>query len=355
MLGTSTTPTGPVYTPEEVALHNTAKSLWISVEGKVYDVSEFMFDHPGGEEFLLQHAGEDVTDVMKDELDHLHSEVAYELLAQYHIGDLVPSGSKPVPTSPFDGLTKRTASSPQLAPAYTSTLGKKEAFIDLTKPMVQQVWKANFSKAHYLKQVHIPRHSKESAPILGGYLEVFTQTPWWVIPIVWIPIITFFLLKSFELNDPFTAIALFAMGIMNWSVIEYSLHRFLFHVDEIMPDNRFAITAHFLLHGVHHYIPMDKMRLVMPPALSITLAIPIYSLYAAFLPTFAVCAPLAAGTITGYVGYDLMHYYLHHGKPYGAHLKEMKTYHLDHHYKDATLGYGITSKFWDRVFGTVLV
>ena len=119
------------------------------------------------------------------------------------------------------------------------------------------------------------------------------------------------------------------------------------------------------------------MRLVMPPALSISLAIPIYSLYAAFLPSFAVTAPLAAGTITGYVGYDLMHCtlclspirsfpgiqitvlhhadYLHHGKPYGAHLKEMKTYHLDHHYKDATLGYGITSKFWDRVFGTVLV
>ncbi|KAJ3041064.1 fatty acid alpha-hydroxylase [Rhizophlyctis rosea] len=320
----------------------------------VYDVSEFMFDHPGGEEYLLQHAGQDVTTVMKDELEHLHSEVAYELLEQYYVGDLVSTEAKAAAIAASGGgLTKRTtAATPS---TYTSLLGKKEAFIDLKRPMLPQVWKANYSKAHYLKQVHIPRHSKESAPIFGGFMEVFTKTPWYVIPIVWVPIIAAFTVKAFQLNDPVTALGLFSLGVVNWSLLEYSLHRFLFHVDELLPDNRYAITLHFLLHGIHHYIPMDKMRLVMPPALAIALAIPIYSSYAAFLPSFGYCAPLAAGTILGYVAYDLTHYYLHHGKPYGSHLKEMKTYHLDHHYKDATLGYGITSKFWDRIFGTVLV
>ena len=47
--------------------------------------------------------------------------------------------------------------------------------------------------------------------------------------------------------------------------------------------------------------------------------------------------------------------YTHHGKPFNAYLKEMKTYHLDHHYKNENMGYGITSKFWDYVFCTVLV
>jgi 4-hydroxysphinganine ceramide fatty acyl 2-hydroxylase len=39
------------------------------------------------------------------------------------------------------------------------------------------------------------------------------------------------------------------------------MHRFLFHVDEWLPDNRWALAAHFLLHGVHHYLPTDRYRL----------------------------------------------------------------------------------------------
>lgn len=44
--------------------------------------------------------------------------------------------------------------------------------------------------------------------------------------------------------------------------------------------------------------------------------------------------------------------YTHHGIPAGGYLKQMKSYHLDHHYKQFNTGFGITSKFWDIVFGT---
>ena len=33
---------------------------------------------------------------------------------------------------------------------------------------------------------------------------------------------------------------------------------------------------------------------------------------------------------------------------------DLKSYHMDHHYKDAENGFGVTSRFWDRVFGTEL-
>lgn len=42
---------------EEVKKHNTAKSLWLVIEGKVYDVTPYSNDHPGGLEIMLQHAG----------------------------------------------------------------------------------------------------------------------------------------------------------------------------------------------------------------------------------------------------------------------------------------------------------
>jgi 4-hydroxysphinganine ceramide fatty acyl 2-hydroxylase len=56
----------------------------------------------------------------------------------------------------------------------------------------------------------------------------------------------------------------------------------------------------------------------------------------------------------GYIMYDVTHYSLHHIR-LPAWLKELKTYHLDHHYKNYELGFGVTSKFWDKVFGTELV
>lgn len=34
------------------------------------------------------------------------------------------------------------------------------------------------------------------------------------------------------------------------------MHRFLFHIDEYLPDHPAALTLHFLLHGIHHYIPV---------------------------------------------------------------------------------------------------
>ncbi|RMD43781.1 hypothetical protein DV735_g1388, partial [Chaetothyriales sp. CBS 134920] len=43
--------------------------------------------------------------------------------------------------------------------------------------------------------------------------------------------------------------------------------RFLFHLDKFLPDHPYALTLHFVLHGIHHYLPMDRYRLVMPPAL----------------------------------------------------------------------------------------
>ncbi|GAB2295144.1 hypothetical protein Dimus_029318 [Dionaea muscipula] len=49
-------------TEEELRTHNKKGDLWISIQGKIYDVSEWVKQHPGGEEPLLNLAGQDVTD-----------------------------------------------------------------------------------------------------------------------------------------------------------------------------------------------------------------------------------------------------------------------------------------------------
>jgi 4-hydroxysphinganine ceramide fatty acyl 2-hydroxylase len=64
----------------------------------------------------------------------------------------------------------------------------------------------------------------------------------------------------------------FALGCVVWTILEYTLHRFLFHLDYYLPDNGVAITLHFLLHGIHHYLPMDKWVSLDRHFLSISLS-----------------------------------------------------------------------------------
>lgn len=63
---------------------------------------------------------------------------------------------------------------------------------------------------------------------------------------------------------------------------------------------------------------------------------------------------IMAGTILGYLCYDMIHYMNHHYDFDCSHLKTMKKYHLIHHYRNGELGFGVSIMFWDRVFGTLL-
>lgn len=50
------------YTIEQVRKHNTTDSCWIIINDKIYDVTSFLGDHPGGKNILLSVGGQDCTD-----------------------------------------------------------------------------------------------------------------------------------------------------------------------------------------------------------------------------------------------------------------------------------------------------
>ncbi|CAM0956461.1 unnamed protein product [Alopecurus aequalis] len=74
-----------VFGFEEVAKHNIAKDCWLVIDGKVYDVTPFMDEHPGGDEVLLAVTGKDAT---SDFEDIGHSESAREMMEKYLIGEI---------------------------------------------------------------------------------------------------------------------------------------------------------------------------------------------------------------------------------------------------------------------------
>jgi 4-hydroxysphinganine ceramide fatty acyl 2-hydroxylase len=91
----------------------------------------------------------------------------------------------------------------------------------------------------------------------------------------------------------------------------------------------------------------------MPPALTVILSVPVFKIaHWCFYPAMAYA--FVGGAFIGYVCYDMIHYYLHHAQVFEIYFKELKRYHVAHHYKNFDSGFGITSKMWDYVFGTVL-
>ncbi|KAE8297046.1 Cytochrome b5 Microsomal cytochrome b5 type A [Larimichthys crocea] len=73
------------YTLEEIRVHNMSNDVWIIINDKVYDITSFLEEHPGGEEVLLEQAGGDATESFEDVG---HSTDAREMLQQYYIGEL---------------------------------------------------------------------------------------------------------------------------------------------------------------------------------------------------------------------------------------------------------------------------
>jgi 4-hydroxysphinganine ceramide fatty acyl 2-hydroxylase len=144
-----------------------------------------------------------------------------------------------------------------------------------------------------------------------------------------------------------TVAGLFLVGVLLWTLLEYLIHRYIFHYE---PKTRLGKRLHYIIHGVHHDYPNDARRLVMPPSISIPLA---FFFYGLFLLIFGRLAPpVFAGLVIGYVCYDMLHYATHHFPMKRGLWLWLKQYHLRHHYKDDQVGYGISSPLWDYVFRT---
>ncbi|RYP84887.1 hypothetical protein DL769_001081 [Monosporascus sp. CRB-8-3] len=82
------------FTYQDIAEHNTKKDLYLVIHDKVYDCTKFVDEHPGGEEVMLDVAGQDATEAFEDVG---HSDEARETLAQLVVGKLKRQPGDPKP------------------------------------------------------------------------------------------------------------------------------------------------------------------------------------------------------------------------------------------------------------------
>ncbi|KAK9474083.1 putative cytochrome b5 [Dipodascopsis tothii] len=123
------------FTYADIESHKTRDDLWMVVHGKVYDVTKFVDEHPGGEEVLVDCGGEDATDAFED---IGHSDEARKVLDDLLVGDLDASekrkSTKAAPTAGSE-ISSEPASAPSFVTILSIVLALVAAYIAYTKYM----------------------------------------------------------------------------------------------------------------------------------------------------------------------------------------------------------------------------
>lgn len=197
-----------------------------------------------------------------------------------------------------------------------------------------------------------PQPTRESPPMFESrFIDQFSRTHWSIVPLVFAPamLACFYGALVRDRLGIAATLATAALGGLAWTLIEYWLHRLLFHWE---PPGAFGQRMHFVLHGVHHKWPRDRYRLVMPTAVSI-------SLFWVFLGTWLLmfgryALAFHAGFSIGYMFYDLSHYYMHHGRPRAEWIRKLRKHHMVHHSPklEHEKKFGVSTTLWDHAFGT---
>lgn len=195
-----------------------------------------------------------------------------------------------------------------------------------------------------------PKNSGGKQLFQNPFLEKLSRTH------ILVPISVFALFASFWIYYGMTSkqlswgvlLATFTIGVLAFTLVEYLVHRYLFH---LIPDTPSKANFQYKFHGVHHEYPKDKDRLAMPPILSATIISLLFGLFYLLMNNYAY--GFTAGFGIGYACYLGVHYMVHAYQPPKNVFRILWINHAIHHYKDDDVAFGVSSPLWDWVFGTL--
>jgi dihydroceramide fatty acyl 2-hydroxylase len=183
----------------------------------------------------------------------------------------------------------------------------------------------------------------------SSFFEAFTRTPPYLPYVVVSPVVAALLFVGASRVAALELVALALAGVLAWTLVEYLMHRFLFHFPA--RTSRGRVLA-FLVHGHHHLHPDDPGRITATP-----IQFGLLALLAGGLSHLALgprlWAAALAGFLIGYLAYEALHFRAHHGSPRTALGRALRRHHLRHHHASARARWGISSPLWDWVFRTL--
>jgi len=130
-------------------------------------------------------------------------------------------------------------------------------------------------------------------------------------------------------------------GVLGWTLVEYLLHRFVLH--GLQPFRGW--------HAAHHDRP--TALICAPTLLSAGLIVALVFVPAWLLAGLWRACALTLGVLIGYLAYAVTHHATHHWRADTGWLRRRKLWHAAHHHLPNPQCFGVTSGFWDHVFGSL--
>lgn len=194
-----------------------------------------------------------------------------------------------------------------------------------------------------------PKNVGTDTLFANGIMERLTRTHISIPVTMHLLIVAAFIYKFWNLFDPMQFVGIALSGWLTWTLAEYWVHRWLYHVKT---ENKTLLKIQHMGHGIHHQYPKDPTRLAMPPAPALILISIFFAIFWLIMRDYAFA--FFPGFLFGYVMYISLHYMQHLFKPPKFKpLNRLWKWHALHHYKyPETKAFGVSTNLWDVVFRT---
>ena len=135
------------------------------------------------------------------------------------------------------------------------------------------------------------------------------------------------------------------LGLASWTLLEYGLHRFIFHMNNV----------HELVSGSHrdhHTWPRDGDLILVHTWYGLFVSATAYFAIFAVMQDAFRAAGMMSGIWAGFLYYESVHYRVHMTNASSVVLTKQRRSHFHHHFRDPTRCFGVTTPVWDYIFGT---
>ena len=175
----------------------------------------------------------------------------------------------------------------------------------------------------------MPEHSK------AAYLADF------VLYSIAVLALALFLIVAGPASQRLELSGLVLLGLMSWTAVEYFIHRIILH----------RVPPFLQWHEAHHRRPAALIRTPTILSASLILILIFVPIWVFSSNLWKACA-LTLGLLVGYLCYTITHHAIHHWPTKYKWLKRRQQWHGLHHDGRESGRYGVTSQFWDRIFGS---
>ena len=178
-------------------------------------------------------------------------------------------------------------------------------------------------------------YTRESA--FGYYIDFY------IYPVVLAGFPVYAALNNAQRGTVMSWLTAAAIGLALWTLIEYFIHRVLFH----------HVPFFRALHDAHHKNP--KALIDSPVWTSLAIVFVGVLAPSVWLLGSHLATGFTFGMTLGYFGYSITHHAMHFRSfRHNSYFYRAKHRHALHHYSEVEGNFGVTTPFWDHVFGTVL-